>query len=494
MGHGLDGAEIAVIDGLVGEAVEEPSHLVLVGRSNGPETDRQVVPEGVNGGYVFRVEPARAGEIDLITVQNVRFPGFFHEKAPIVRVGDVNEGQGPFPDGPSPERGDAVVRDDKVDGLPVGELVGVGVHRGQDVGLSFEIAAWQGHDGSAAPGVNGAGDQFLDFPGSGGDIPFSGVEGDVARQIDFPGGNDGHETVIEADASRVGYDVDSLKFHQGVSAKPAHELLRPLGIGGQRLSPEKPFFPVCHRAALDQVHEGVGEKKGLDSQVPFPRQGLHEGFEKGAEEEAEAASVLDDGRHVSSETVKGLVRFPPGKIERRFLGPDDELEVRHVYEGVPQGKGVPVAHFTHHEPGVFHGVAGHVHGGAEAAETPVIGRRDLDEGGVQPDHLGAEKIGNPRKAIGDEIDPSRRDRLTGDPSAEKGPEPVFLDIALVQGDGVTEAEKLDQVKVLQVGKGGRHEMPDQGPRLGHAGSEKDAHARLDLGQNGLGRDDFFLPL
>ena len=46
-----------------------------------------------------------------------------------------------------------------------------------------------------------------------------------------------------------------------------------------------------------------------------------------------------------------------------------------------------------------------------------------------------------------------------------------------------EAHELDQLEVLQVSPVRGHELPDEGPRLGHPRAEKDRHAGLDLLQH-----------
>jgi hypothetical protein len=50
MGHGLYRAEITVIHSAVGKAVEQPSHLVFVGRFDCPETHGEAVLEGMGRG------------------------------------------------------------------------------------------------------------------------------------------------------------------------------------------------------------------------------------------------------------------------------------------------------------------------------------------------------------------------------------------------------------------------------------------------------------
>jgi hypothetical protein len=55
MGHGLDWAEVTVINGLIGETVKKAAHLLLIRRFNVPEPHFDAVLEGLPRRDICRI-------------------------------------------------------------------------------------------------------------------------------------------------------------------------------------------------------------------------------------------------------------------------------------------------------------------------------------------------------------------------------------------------------------------------------------------------------
>jgi len=123
-----------------------------------------------------------------------------------------------------------------------------------------------------------------------------------------------------------------------------------------------------------------------------------------------------------------------------------------------------------------------------------VGRRDLDDSGIHRQLAALDHPGNHGYAAGNQVHPSGGDGLTGHPAGEEGFQAVLAGTERFHGDGVPEADQLDQGEVLQVEGLGGHESLDQGAGLGCAGSQKDVHPRLDARQRFVRCDDLILPI
>jgi len=487
VGHGLNGAEIAVVDRLVGKAVEEPPHPLLVGRPDRPETDAQPVPEDVRAGQVLGVERRRLPKVDLVRVEKVRPLRLLDQLRPVAGMGNVDQGLGPLPHRAADQRGNPVIRDDQVQRLPVGELVRIVRHGNPNVRLAPQVPARQGDQRPAPPRVLRPGKILLRLPGTARDVPPAHLQGHVARQVHLARRNHHHHPVVQADPPPVRNQVDPLKLDQRVLIEPRHELLRPLGVGGQAFPLKIALPPVGDRPAPHQVHQGVREKEGVNPQVPLPPQMPPQRLEQGAVVKGDAAPVLDHRGDLRGHPVQNPVHGPAGKIDRRLRRLHQKVELVHVDEGVAHRPGDPAVDLPHHQLGPFHGVLGRVHGHPQAGVPRGVGRRDLYERRIHPDRPRFDQPGNAGDPAGNEVHGPGRDGVAGHPAGKEGlqPEPARRG-GPVGGHGIAQADQLEKLQVVEVGEARTHQAPDQRAGLRHPRAQKDAHPRLDLLENRLG--------
>ena len=78
------------------------------------------------------------------------------------------------------------------------------------------------------------------------------------------------------------------------------------------------------------------------------------------------------------------------------------------------------------------------------------------------------------------LDTAGGDRFFGHPSGEKGFQPVFLVLKILDGNDVTKAQQLKQLQILEIVRAGCHQVLNQRARLGGAGPQKNAHTRLNF--------------
>jgi hypothetical protein len=121
-------------------------------------------------------------------------------------------------------------------------------------------------------------------------------------------------------------------------------------------------------------------------------------------------------------------------------------------------------------------------------------RRDLDDGDIHRQLAAFDQPRDGGKSAGNQVYPAGGDRLAGHPAGEEGLQPVFVGPQLFQGDGIPEAQDLDQGQVLKVQGVRGHQALDQGAGFGGAGSQKNVHARFDASQGLVRRGLFFVPV
>ena len=98
--------------------------------------------------------------------------------------------------------------------------------------MSVQVAAGEGEDSPSPTRMFGAGKEFLGMSRTRCDISLADVQGDAARQIDFPRGEDSDHSIVETYPMMIGDHIDPLELDQGIPMQPPHQFGGSLGIGG----------------------------------------------------------------------------------------------------------------------------------------------------------------------------------------------------------------------------------------------------------------------
>jgi hypothetical protein len=159
------------------------------------------------------------------------------------------------------------------------------------------------------------------------------------------------------------------------------------------------------------------------------------------------------------------------------------IEFIDMHHSVAKGAGCGIVDFSDNDLGAFHCLAFHGHTQAETAIPRLIGRANLDKGHIDIHGAGSEKPRDSGKATGNKVDPAFLNGRIGYPSGKECFQAVFFRKPLIDGDGIAKTNQLDYFQILKIRLRRGHKMFYQGPWLGHARSEKDAHPGLDFLQN-----------
>jgi len=100
------------------------THAFLIGRSDGSNSNLDIIFDRIGCCDVRRIEASALCEEDLIRVQNLFVFGLLHKTWPVVRVSNVDQGLRPLSDGASFEVSDTIFSNDRTHGFDCTELVG----------------------------------------------------------------------------------------------------------------------------------------------------------------------------------------------------------------------------------------------------------------------------------------------------------------------------------------------------------------------------------
>jgi hypothetical protein len=75
------------------------THAFFIRGLDGPKSYVEIIFDGTGGRDIRRIEAGAFFQENLVTIQDLFFFRFLHKTGPIIRVGNVNEGLRPLPDG-----------------------------------------------------------------------------------------------------------------------------------------------------------------------------------------------------------------------------------------------------------------------------------------------------------------------------------------------------------------------------------------------------------
>ncbi len=253
-------------------------------------------------------------------------------------MGDLNQLQGPLPDGTAPQIGNAILGDDDIRHVP-----GDGDHRaGRENGLDLGDAAalgggGHGNDAPPALGVLGAEGKIKGAAGAGELGRADGFGADLAGQVDLNGGVDGHKVVDLGDHSGV-VGVGSLaEKHVGGGGHNIVELLVAHDEGADVLALVDVLVLAGDDARLDQVANDGGKQLGVEAQLLLLKEGVAHGVRHTAQAQLDAVPVVDEVRNV---TADDFVRLGGGAAH--IVGGDGIIHLHdhvHLVNGDGQAAG-----------------------------------------------------------------------------------------------------------------------------------------------------------
>jgi len=152
-------------------------------------------------------------------------------------------------------------------------------------------------------------------------------------------------------------------------------------------------------------------------------------------------------------------------------------------KGISHGPGGFMINFTHYQGGLFHGMAGHVNGGPEAAETRSVRRRNLNKCGINLDNAGLNQPGNFGKWARDHIDTAGGNFFAGHPPGKKGFQSILMVLISGDGDGRSKTHQLNEFQIPEVSGIGIQQAFDQCAGLRYPGSQENLHSGFNLGKD-----------
>ena len=351
-------------------------------------------------------------------------------------MGDGDELPGPAGQGLAPQMGHAVFGDDVVHVVLAG-----GDHRagGQD-GLDLADGAvlgggGEGDEALAALGLAGAAD-VVHLAAGAGHVPGAhALRADLAPQVHLQGGVDGDHVVVAADDVGVVHIVHRQDGDAGVVVDIIIDPLGAEGEGGDALAPVDLLFAVVDRAALDQLHHGVGEHLGVDAQVVLILQGRAHRVGDGADAQLDAGAVLDPLGDQAADGQADLVLLG-GRQHRQLTAQlHQAVHLADMDLRAADRPGLPVVDLQEHVPGLFdHGRAVGADGGQGEPAVLVHGR-DGDQEGVVLVHA-ADMTGDVPVVVGDGVREAAVDGLAGAAAGEPGLAGQFSVQAVVRVEGI----------------------------------------------------------
>jgi len=136
------------------------------------------------------------------------------------------------------------------------------------------------------------------------------------RQINFSCRKNGYHLVIGADHLRISNHILGLKFNKRIMIQPLHQFFTSQQVGRRALAAKNALAPISYSAALYKVHQSIGEKRRMDSQMFFCGQLHGQGFVERPYTKRYTTSVFNYIGNVCGNFQKNILQRPPGDIKR----------------------------------------------------------------------------------------------------------------------------------------------------------------------------------
>ena len=403
-GDALHVRHVAVVDRLLREGVEQVAGPRLVGGVHCAEAHQRPVIEQHGGAHLFGTDEEPAFDVLHLRAHPFEFHCLREQLLAEVRVGDGDEGHGPFLNALAVQIGDAVLGDHVVHGSPGGHHARARLERRHDArDLAFLGGRGQGDDGAPAGGAPGALVEVRLPTDARVESGAQRVGAHLAGEIDLQRRVDGHHLVLLPDDERV---VDVLRRVEGEHRVVVHVVVQLLGTHGEGsddLAPVDGFLRPGDHALVDKDGDGVGNDLGVDAEVLLLSEQRDHGMGDTSDAYFECGSVfyqrgdvLANGLgHVPGFRRKGaglrVVDEPGvGGLDERLIHRDQNVEVEDAHKTVTQGPRHLRVHLGDHQAGVGGGRLYDVHGDAKAAAPLRVRGGHLDQSDVYG-HLAARE-------------------------------------------------------------------------------------------------------
>ena len=190
---------------------------------------------------------------------------------PELRVGDLDEGLGPFAGGLAHQLGDALLRDNVFNQRSGQADGGARLEGGGDFGkLSVFGHGFQHHDGLPLQTRRGAGGKVADTAHAAVLLALQEFGVGLAQQVHLDGVVDGRHAVLRGDDARVKHLLAAVDLQALVVVRPGEKLRRAHHLGEGGFAPLAALAGVGDDALLRQPHENIAVYLGVNAQVVLP--------------------------------------------------------------------------------------------------------------------------------------------------------------------------------------------------------------------------------
>ena len=383
----------------------------------------------------------------------------------------------------------AVLGDDVVDVVLARRADGAGRERGLDLADRAALGGGgKGDEALAALRLRRAAHIVDLAAGAGHVLRADALGADLAPEVDLQRGVDGDHVVVPADDRRVVHIVHREDGDAGVIVDIVIDPLGAEGKGGDALAPVDLLFAVVDRAALDQLHHGVGEHLGVDAQVVLVFQGRAHRVGDGADAQLDAGAVLDALGDQAADLLADGVDPGGGQGGQLVADLDEPVHLADVDLRAADGPGLPIVDLQEDALRLLdHGRAVGTDR-AQGEPAVLVHGRDLDQEGVvlvhPPDVAGDVPI-----IVGNNVSEAAVDGSAGAAAGKPGLAGELAEEAVVRQvlQGVHVQQSLDLHPAELIVRRPPGDGADERGRLGGGGVHADEPAALHLRRNGLRR-------
>ena len=187
------------------------------------------------------------------------------------------------------------------------------------------------------------------------------MQSNISRQINFSCRKNGYHPVIAADHLRISNHILRLKFDKRIVIQPLHHFFTAQQIRSGTLAAKYSLAAVSYSTALYKVHQSIGEKRRMDSQMFFCGQLHSQGFVERSYAKRYTASVFNYICYISGDFQENIFQRPPGDIKRGLRRFDEIVEFIHMNQSIPHDSGSMGIDLTNNNICSIHSLPFHIY-------------------------------------------------------------------------------------------------------------------------------------